>query len=127
MWSPAGKITILVVEDEPALRRTVLRILGGLGYEVVLAECAEDALARVELGQPIDLVICDLYLPNMDGLAFYQRLRAYGFTGRFMLTSGVAAEDVPRNPGLPAGIPFLRKPWSLETLTSTVREVLGET
>jgi CheY-like chemotaxis protein len=121
-----GKTTILVVEDEPALRRTVLRILGGQGYEVVLAERGEDALARIELGQPIDLVICDLHLPSMDGLALYQRLRAYGFTGRFMLTSGVAAEDVPRNPGLPAGIPFLQKPWTIDTLTASVRAVLGE-
>jgi CheY-like chemotaxis protein len=125
--SPGRPTTILVVEDEPALRRTVLRILGGLGYEVVLAERAEDALARVELGQPIDLVISDLYLPNMDGLAFYQRLRAYGFTGRFLLTSGVAAEDVPRNPGVPPGIPFLQKPWTIDSLTASVRTVLGET
>jgi CheY-like chemotaxis protein len=121
------KTTILVVEDEPALRRTVLRILGGLGYEVLLAERGEDALARLELGQTFDLVICDLHLPSMDGLAFYQRLRAHGFTGRFMLTSGVAAEDVPRSPGVPPGIPFLQKPWTIDSLTASVRAVLGET
>jgi CheY-like chemotaxis protein len=124
--SPGRPTTILVVEDEPALRRTVLRILGGLGYEVVLAERGEDALARVELGQPIQLVICDLHLPCMDGLTFYERLRAQGFTGRFMLTSGVAAQDIPRNPGVPPGIPFLQKPWTIDSLTASVRAVLGE-
>jgi CheY-like chemotaxis protein len=93
---------------------------------VVLAERAEDALARVELGQPIHLVICDLHLPTMDGLMLYQRLRELGFSGRFMLTSGVAAQDVPRVPELPPGIPFLHKPWTLETLTASVRAVLGE-
>jgi DNA-binding response OmpR family regulator len=120
-----AKTTILVVEDEPALRRTVLRALDRLGYEVVLAERAEDALARIELGQTIHLVICDLHLPTMDGLSFYERLRERGFDGRFLLTSGVAAADVPPVPGLPAGIPFLQKPWTLESLTTSVRAVLG--
>jgi CheY-like chemotaxis protein len=121
------KPTVLVVEDEPALRRAVLRALDRLGYDVLLAEGAEDALARVELGQPIDLIISDLHLPAMDGLTFLHRLREYGYAGRFVLTSGVAASDVPRIPGLPTGIPFLQKPWTLDSLTSTVRTVLGET
>ena len=68
--------TILVVEDEPALRRTVRRVLEGqLGYRLVLAERAEEALGRIELGQHVDLVLSDLHLPGMDGLQLYDELR----------------------------------------------------
>jgi CheY-like chemotaxis protein len=65
--SRGRRATILVVEDEPALRRIALRILGAAGYDVLLADRAEDALSRIALGQPINLVICDLNLPDMNG------------------------------------------------------------
>jgi DNA-binding response OmpR family regulator len=124
MITTARKTTILVVEDEPQLRRTVLRALDREGFEVVLAERAEDALARIELGQSIDLIICDLNLPSMTGLDLYQRLREVGFDGRFMLTSGLSREDIEHQGTMPPGLAFLQKPWTLEDLSRGVRAVL---
>jgi CheY-like chemotaxis protein len=124
--SQGRRATILVVEDEPALRRIALRILGAAGYDVLLADRAEDALSRIALGQPIDLVICDLNLPDMNGLTFYQRLRGQGFPGRFLLVSGSEREDVVRQHTLPLGVPFLQKPWTIQALANAVRELLGD-
>jgi CheY-like chemotaxis protein len=125
MMTAVGKTTILVVEDEPALRRTVLRALGRAGYEVLLADRAEDALERVDLGQTIHLIICDLHLPTMDGMDLYQQLRERGFAGRFILTSGDEPDDAQRPAGVPPQIAFLGKPWTLESLTSSVRAALA--
>ena len=124
---PHGKRpTVLVVEDEPALRRTTLRILEGrLGYQVVLAERAEEAIGRFQLGQRFDLVISDLHLPDMDGLALRDRLVSLGYTGPYLLVSGSEREDISREHPLPADVPFLSKPWTIDEFSATVRELLG--
>jgi CheY-like chemotaxis protein len=126
---PQGKRpTVLVVEDEPALRRTTLRILEGrLGCQVVLAERAEEAIGRLQLGQRFDLVISDLHLPDMDGLALRDRLVSLGYTGPFLLVSGSEREDITREHALPVGVPFLSKPWTIDEFSATVRELLGPT
>jgi CheY-like chemotaxis protein len=116
--------TILVVEDEPALRRTALRILGKLGYQVVLAERGEEALERLRLGQAFELVISDYHLPDTDGWRLLASLRAAGYAGGFVLTSGSDEEDLAGERPLEAGVPFLGKPFAIEELARVVREVL---
>jgi CheY-like chemotaxis protein len=123
MVSRAGA-TILVVEDEPALRRTALRILGRLGYVAVLAECGEEAVERIKLGQVIDLVISDYHLPDTDGWRLLTRLRAAGYRGPFVLTSGSLEEDLPKGRPPEPGIPFLGKPFLLEEFARIVKDVL---
>jgi CheY-like chemotaxis protein len=119
--------TILVVEDDPALRRTALRLLEGrLGYQVILASRAEEALARVDLGQRVDLVLSDLNLGDMDGLALHAQLRQRGFAGAFLLTSGDEAHTIAARKGaIPPEIGFLPRPWSIDELTLAVRNALG--
>lgn len=116
--------TILVVEDEPALRRTALRVLGTLGYAVVLAERGEEALERLRLGQVIDLIISDYHLPDTDGWRLLARLRAEGYSGGFVLTSGSLEDDLSRERPPEAGIRFLGKPFTIEEMARVVREVL---
>jgi CheY-like chemotaxis protein len=123
MVSPLGA-TILVVEDEPALRRTAFRMLGRLGYAVVLAERGQDALERVKLGQVIDLIISDYHLPDTDGWQLLASLRAAGYAGGFVLTSGSLEDDLPGEPPLEPGVPFLGKPFAMEELARVVRELL---
>jgi CheY-like chemotaxis protein len=116
--------TILVVEDEPALRRTALRILGKLGYDVVLAERGEEALERLRLGQAFDLVISDYHLADTDGWRLLASLREAGYAGGFVLTSGSSEDDLPQERPLEADVPFLAKPFAIEELARVVREVL---
>ena len=116
----------MVVEDEPALRRTAVRILGQLGYGVILAERGEEALERVKLGQVVDLIISDYHLPDTDGWRLLASLRAAGYAGGFVLTSGSLEDDLPRERPPEAEVPFLGKPFAMEELARVVREVLGQ-
>jgi two-component system cell cycle sensor histidine kinase/response regulator CckA len=119
--------TILVVEDDPALRRAARRVLEGrLGYSLIVVERAEEALATVDRGDHVDLVLSDLHLPGMDGLALFAQLAIRGFQGRFLLTSGSQAEDITPGHRLPEGVAFLPRPWTIDELTAAVWHALGE-
>jgi two-component system cell cycle sensor histidine kinase/response regulator CckA len=119
--------TILVVEDEPALRSVARRVLGNrLGYQVLVVDRAEDALARIDLGDRVDLVLSDLHLPGMDGLELYAGLRDRGFRGKFVLTSGSAPDDPALTHALPPSVPFLPRPWTVDDLTQVIWRALGE-
>ena len=72
---PAASRTILVIDDDPALRETTRRQLEAFGFCVVLAADGREGLAEVARSQP-DVVLCDLTMPVMDGLEFGRRLRA---------------------------------------------------
>jgi len=63
---------ILVVDDEPGLRQTVSRILGAEGHSVGTACDGEEALSKLA-SEDVDLVLCDLRMPKMDGLEFIER------------------------------------------------------
>ncbi|MCX4246039.1 hybrid sensor histidine kinase/response regulator [Paraliomyxa miuraensis] len=72
----APRITVLVVEDEPAIRRLVSRILGRRGYEVLAAPDGETGLRRFsEREDDIDLVLTDIVMPGLDGVGMAQELR----------------------------------------------------
>ncbi len=85
-------VKILLVDDEPFALKLLARQLAGLGYtNVVATEVAADALALVASGNPIDLVMCDLQMPEMDGIELMRHLASVGYTGAIVLVSG---EDV---------------------------------
>jgi CheY-like chemotaxis protein len=68
-------MTILVVDDEPDYRLVMRSVLMTEGWNVVLAEHGEDALAKLAEG-PVDLVIADIYMPIMDGIKLHRKVRA---------------------------------------------------
>jgi len=73
----AAPITVLVVDDEKNIRRTLSMVLDGDGYSVLEAESGEQALELLaRAGRPIDLAILDLKLPGLGGLQVLERLRA---------------------------------------------------
>lgn len=116
--------TILVVEDEPALGRTAKRVLERWGYRVLVVSRGEEALRLLETGQRVSLVISDLSLPGMDGLALHDRLRASGHRAPFVLASGTDPKELGRRRALPAGMRLLPKPWDLAALAQTVETAL---
>jgi DNA-binding response OmpR family regulator len=118
---------VLVVDDEPALRRTLERALRGQHYEVTSA--GDPTSAYQMLGDTsFDLVLLDLRLPQMAGDTFFLAItrRWPRLLGRVVLMSG---DPIPPQPDWPvelAGCPVLHKPFSLDTLITTVGQVLRD-
>jgi len=114
---------VLVVDDEPAVRAALERALGLEGYEVALAEDGEDALRALRRERP-ELVVLDVLMPGLDGVAVCRRLRREGDrTPILMLTARDAVSD--RVAGLDAGADdYLVKPFALEELLARVRALL---
>jgi two-component system response regulator MprA len=119
---------ILVVDDDGAVRRMLERTLAVEGYDVVAAADGGAALAAIERAVP-DLVVLDVALPGLDGLAVSRRLRGKGLAVPvLMLTARDAVAD--RVAGLDAGADdYLVKPFAPEELLARVRALLrrGET
>ena len=113
---------ILVVDDDPMLAAALRRPLAYEGFEVEVATSGEDALTRVHDHAP-DLIVLDVLLPGMDGLAVCRRLRQLGDTPVLMLT---ARSEVPeRVAGFEAGADdYLGKPFAFEELLMRVKALL---
>ncbi len=114
---------ILVVDDEPAVRRALERALRLDKYEVELAEDGEDALDRLA-ERPVDAVVLDVMMPGVDGLEVCRRMRAAGDkTPVLMLTARDAIDD--RVLGLDVGADdYLVKPFALRELQARLRALL---
>jgi PAS domain S-box-containing protein len=122
---PGGSETILLVEDEEALRRTAHRVLRRMGYRVVEALDGRAALDYFELhGGGVDLVFSDVDMPRLSGIGLLDELRASGSRVPVLLTTGYTVRSLfPAGP-LPDGVRLLPKPWSLEEMIRLVRDML---
>ncbi|MDK1472384.1 response regulator transcription factor [Streptomyces sp. 549] len=116
-------MSVLIVDDEPAVRAALRRSLAFEGYETEEAVDGLDALARVE-ARPPELIVLDVQMPRMDGLTAARRLRARGVTlPILMLTARDTVGD--RVTGLDAGADdYLVKPFELDELLARVRALL---
>ena len=114
---------ILVVDDDAPIRRMLDRTLSAEGYAVESVVEGADALAAVEQSTP-DLIVLDVGLPGLDGLAVCRRLRAKGLaTPVLLLTARDAVPD--RVAGLDAGADdYLVKPFAFDELLARVRALL---
>jgi two-component system response regulator MprA len=117
---------VLVVDDDPSLRRMLHRTLAAEGYAVTVAADGGGALAAVEQAAP-DVIVLDVTMPAVDGLAVARRLRARGLaTPILMLTARDAVED--RVAGLEAGADdYLVKPFALAELIARLRALTRRT
>ena len=120
-----GTETILVVEDEPGLRRVAQRVLEKHGYTVLIAQDGEEALRVLsETNGQVRLVLTDVVMPQMGGAQLYRAIRAMGKTMPVVFSSGYTARDIEEASALEPGLPFLNKPWSVQEILLRVREVL---
>ncbi|CAN1552357.1 Signal transduction histidine kinase, dimerisation/phosphoacceptor domain [Rhabdaerophilaceae bacterium] len=122
-----GTGTILLVEDEDAVRNFGARALRSRGYTVIEAESGVDALAKIEdinIGD-INLVVSDVVMPEMDGPSLLRELRARRPEIRVIFVSGYAEEAFRKN--LPEGqqFDFLPKPFGLKQLVEAVKRVMN--
>lgn len=121
-----GQGTILLVEDEDAVRAFGARALTQRGYTVHEARSGAEALIVMEeIGGAIDLIVSDVVMPEMDGPSMLRELRKQGVTAKVIFVSGYAEEAFRKN--LPEGeaFGFLPKPFSLKQLIETVKDHLA--
>ena len=117
-----GTVQILVVDDEPAIVRAVAAALRARGYAVQTAGTGAEAL-DVAVRQPLDVIILDLGLPDLDGIEIARRLREWSTTPIIVLT--VEEADERKVTALDAGADdYVTKPFSMPELLARVRVAL---
>jgi two-component system, cell cycle sensor histidine kinase and response regulator CckA len=123
--SVRGCEKILLVEDEDAVRSVASRVLLNQGYTVIPARNGQEALGLLDdLGETIDLILTDVVMPDMGGLALAAELRSRWPELKLIFMSGYAEGD-KLQPGIQQiEGSFLQKPFSAESLLFKVREVL---
>ena len=125
MGIPTGTETILVVEDEAAVRRVAARMLQGCGYQVLVAPDAEAAKQLIEsYRHPIHLLLTDVVLPGQGGRELAEEVLAIHPDLKVLFTSGYTDDTVLRLQLLKRGAQLLQKPYTRETLARRVREAL---
>ena len=121
-----GKGTILLVEDEDAVRTFAGRALRNKGYTVLEAASGERALEIViSHNGRIDLLISDVVMPSMDGPTLIKQARRHRYDMKIIFISGYAEEAFRRNLDPRETFAFLPKPFSLKQLASKVKEAIG--
>ncbi|MFH2008597.1 MAG: ATP-binding protein [bacterium] len=122
-----GTETILLVEDEPAVRKLAVDVLKSLGYSVLAAEGGQDALelARRHDGE-IHLLITDVLMRGMDGRQLTDALAESHPAITVLYTSGHSGDRIAHHGILDEGVNFLPKPYSVEGLSRRVRELLDQ-
>ena len=122
-----GSESILLVEDDRAVRDFSIQALESLGYKVYEAEngnMAIDLLKKKKL-KP-DLLITDIIMPGMDGKELSEKIKKLLPKARVIYTSGYTDNHIVTKGSLDKGIDFLEKPYSVSSLSSKVREVLDK-
>ncbi len=120
--------TLLLVEDEPALRMLAERVLLGHGYQVLAASTGQEAMQTWSThGAEIDLLVTDVVMPGgISGTELADRLQTLNPALKVVCTSGYSLEMLAREPQTRQGLRLLPKPYSPTTLLLTVRECLDD-
>jgi CheY-like chemotaxis protein len=123
--APRGDEAVLLVEDQPEVRRLAVAALQAQGYAVAEAADGEAALAWVERVRPqLDLLVTDVVMPGMGGRLLAGRLGALYPGLRVLYTSGYTDDAVVRHGLIQEEVAFLPKPFTPYSLARKVREVL---
>jgi two-component system cell cycle sensor histidine kinase/response regulator CckA len=121
---PSGHEHVLVVEDDAAVREIIVHVLSTHGYQVTPATTGAAALAHVQAGAPVDVVVSDVMMPGMSGPAMVETIMRLRPSVRVLFLSGYTEEASALTGLRPAHVAFLQKPFSFSALLSKTREVL---
>jgi CheY-like chemotaxis protein len=116
---------ILVIDDEPSVRRALTRLLRRDGYHVSTASNGQHALSQLQ-ERPYDVIVCDLHMPDLDGPAFYALLTQQypALRQRVIFLTGDTVGTATRTFLTQCGRPWLPKPCPIATLRHTIASVL---
>ncbi|MCS7214577.1 MAG: PAS domain S-box protein [Thermodesulfovibrio sp.] len=122
-----GHETVLVIDDDEKVRATVLEMLKRLGYKTLEAPNPDIALFLAQFyNNPIDLVICDVVMPGMSGPKLLSKFKSYRPDVKILYMSGYTDDVIATHGILEKGINFIQKPFSIEALSSKIREALDK-
>ena len=120
-----GTETVLLVEDEAAVRKLAANVLKSCGYRVLAAQDGVEALdTGTGCSETIDLLVTDVIMPNMNGTELAKSLQRQYPEMQVLYMSGYAGEEIEGDGALTADASFLSKPFSIAELTQKVRLVL---
>jgi two-component system cell cycle sensor histidine kinase/response regulator CckA len=123
----SGSETVLIVEDDDALRDLAQRILQLYGYRVLEAKQGEDALRVTDEHEgPIQLMVTDVVMPGMSGRELAERLKPLYPDMKILYMSGYTDNSIVHHGVLAKGLNFIQKPFTPEGLASKVREILDQ-
>nr|WP_223507358.1 response regulator [Pseudomonas sp. GL-RE-29] len=117
--------TVMIVEDDPAVRALVSTVLSDLGYAFVEACDADSALPIFDSTQRIDLLISDVGLPGMNGRQLAEIGRQYRPGLKVLFITGYAEHAAVRGGFLDSGMQMITKPFTFDLLTAKVREMIS--
>lgn len=121
---PLSPPTVLVVDDQRAIRRLVKRALGDAGYRVAEAENGSHAIDVLRLAGRVDLVLVDVVMPWLDGAGFVCKLLEDHPQQRIVYMSGQSVEVLARYNLADFQLPFLAKPFTPDELLAKVEDAL---
>ncbi len=123
----AGSETVLLVEDEDPVREVTALLLESLGYQVLQASDAQEALNLMQNTRArIDLLLTDVVMPGMSGRELAEQFHLRDPALKVLFQSGYTDDMVVRHGILHAEVQFLQKPFTVEALAKKVREVLDQ-
>jgi len=119
-------VTVLVVDDDPAIRRFMVRVLSHAGYQVVEADGARSAKEAVRrASSPIELIVCDIRMPGENGLDLVNDLDVMGLRFPVLYVSGMVESVVVEGIAKCNSLVMLLKPFSPRELLARVSEILA--
>jgi PAS domain S-box-containing protein len=125
--SHAPPIRVLVVDDEPVVRRTLDSLLGGLGWVVTTCESGEEAVAWFAANHDdVDAVVVDMIMPGMDGQECFRRLRAIDPDVRAVLSTGYGLDAAVRSILAEGMRGFVQKPYRIAQLTAAIEKAMKD-
>jgi two-component system, cell cycle sensor histidine kinase and response regulator CckA len=123
---PAQGETILVIEDEKAVRELVCRMLFVMGYTVLEARGATEGFEIAAQAERIDLLLTDVIMPDMNGRQAYEHIAAQRPGLKVLYMSGYTENGIVHRGILDEGVHFISKPFSEGLLSRKIREILEE-
>jgi len=121
-----ARATVLLVEDDPHVRRLAGRVLRRAGYTLLEAESGPDALRRATAeAASVDVVVTDMVMPEMSGRAFAEQYATHNPRVKVLFISGYTDDEIVRRRLLTPGMAFLGKPFTPEQFCQAVEGVLA--
>lgn len=118
--------TVVLVEDDPAVRMLVLNVLGELGYHAHEAEDAKTALPLLESDLRVDLLVTDVGLPGINGRQLAEIARQYRPELKVLFMTGYAEKALERQGFLEEGMDMVAKPFSIDLLANKIRTMISQ-